>query len=179
MSSFTSQKVIPINSFPSPPCSSHSAQTRPTANYGARLGTAGRVRCCFLFMLQTYCAPNEGCSIMCKEQRSQMETSLPGTPTSVHLQSYAGNLQMREFSRLGTLHNHQRGEKWRTIAHQGGKKPPSQMSTNEVVAGSRGIMKIQAGEDKNSSMHPAACPQNVSGRQQSRSEARTGNLQPC
>lgn len=49
------------------------------------------------------------------------------------------------------------------MAHQGGRKKNSQMSTNEVFAGRRGIMKIEAREDKNSSAHPAACPQNVSG----------------
>lgn len=38
------------------------------------------------------------------------------------------------------------------------------MSTNEGVAGSTGeILKTQAREDMNSSMHPAACPPNVSG----------------
>lgn len=112
---------------------------------------------------------------MCKEQRSQMEMSTPGTPTSVHLQCYTVNLQMREFSRHGTIHNHQHGGReslrW-TMAHQRGGKNPPQMSTNERVAGSTGgIMKIQAREDKNSSMHPVADPQNVSGFTYAREQA--------
>lgn len=46
------------------------------------------------------------------------------------------------------------------------------MSTNEGVAGSTGgIMKIQAREDKNSSMHPVACPQNLSGLTYAREQA--------
>lgn len=80
--------------------------------------TVRRVRCCYLFMLQTNYVLNEGCSIMHKEQRSQMEMSIPGTPTSVHLRCYTVNLQMREFSIHGTSHNHHHGGGGRTMAHQ-------------------------------------------------------------
>lgn len=132
--------------------------------------TVRRVRCCYLFMLQTNYALNEGCSIMHKEQRSQMEMSIPGTPTSVHLRCYTVNLQMREFSIHGTSHNHHHGGGGRTMAHQ--EKKQAQMSTNEGGAGSAGgIMKMQAREDKNSSIHPDACPQNVSGFTDAREQA--------
>lgn len=53
---------------------------------------------------------------------------IPGTLTSVHLQCWTVNLQMREFSRLGTIHNHQHGgrefslEQW-LIGGRGKKKP--------------------------------------------------------
>lgn len=46
------------------------------------------------------------------------------------------------------------------------------MSKNEGVAGSTGgIMKTQARENENSSIHPAACPQNESGFTDAREQA--------
>lgn len=61
-------------------------------------------------------------------------------------------------------------EQWLIRGGVGGGNPP--LSTNEGVAGSTGgIMKIQAREDKNSSMHPVACPQNVSGLTYAREQA--------
>lgn len=123
-STLYSLKVFAIND-----CFPEMAQPLWTNNAFGQLrslfSTVRRVRCCYLFMLQTNYVLNEGCSIMHKEHRSQMEMSIPGTPTSVHLRWYTVNLQMREFSIHGTSHNHHHGGGGRTMAHQ--EKKQAQM----------------------------------------------------